>query len=80
MSRKEREMTISTLASYHSTDQQTQDEIWEYIKHIPHEETRKMFLLHFVCRKSYAQTAKLIGNMTKECVHKRVTRYVKRHG
>lgn len=73
-------MTIQTLASYHNTDQQTRDEIWDYIMSIPNEQTRKMFMLHFVCGKSYAQTANLIGFVTKDCVHKRVKRYVKQRG
>lgn len=75
----EGKMTIETLASYHHTDQQTRDEIWRYITGIPDERTQKMFMLHFVCGKSYAHTAKLIGYTTKDCVHKRVKRYVKNH-
>lgn len=73
-------MTISTLASYHEADQQTRAEIVIFIAGIPDDETRRIFTLHFVQGLSYSKTAKMIGYMTKGCVHMRVQRYMKRHG
>lgn len=72
-------MTIQTLASYHSADQETRAEILSYIAWIPDDETRMIFVLHFLRGLSYAKTAKEVGYLTKSCVYKRVKRYVKKH-
>lgn len=73
-------MTIETLKSYCSADQQTREEILSFIAWIPDEETRMIFALHFVKGLSYSKTAKKFGYMTKSCVHKRVKRYIKKTG
>lgn len=73
-------MTIETLQSYHRADQKTREEILSFIAWIPDDETRMIFVLHFLKGLSYAKIAKKTGYLTKSCAHMRVKRYVKKHG
>lgn len=69
-------MTKQILRTFPNADPETRTEIMRYISAIPDPQTRQMFELHFLRGLSYRQTAALLGRMSRDCVYRRIRRYI----
>ncbi len=69
-------MTLADLREFQNADAKKQNEIKAYIDGIRDPQTRLMFELHFLRGLSYRQTAALLGRMSRDCVYRRIRRYI----
>lgn len=69
-------MTLADLREFQNADAEKQNEIKAYIDGIRDPQTRLMFELHFLRGLSYRQTAALLGRMSRDCVYRRIRRYI----
>jgi DNA-directed RNA polymerase specialized sigma24 family protein len=73
---KSKDMTLADLREFPNADEEKQNEIKAYIDGIRDPQTRLMFELHFLRGLSYRQTAALLGRMSRDCVYRRIRRYI----
>lgn len=69
-------MTPAELRMFPNADPEAKAQIIAYISEIPDPQTRQMFELHFLRGLSYRQTAALLGRMSRDCVYRRIRRYI----
>lgn len=69
-------MTLADLREFQNADAEKQNEIKAYIDGIRDPQTRLMFELHFLRGLSYRQTAAMLGRMSRDCVYRRIRRYI----